>query len=77
MDNHNDFSGMIDEITFIDNQPTFYFLNLGETHYPYMLQDEELPHISGVHGVFKHLDDFIIHESDAGKYNAGNFFFTS
>ena len=74
MDNHNDFKGMVEEIDFLENQPTFYFLNLGETHYPYMLKDDSLPHISGVHGVFKHLDDFVIHDKDAGEYNAGNFF---
>ncbi|MGH8549949.1 MAG: sulfatase-like hydrolase/transferase [Methylococcales bacterium] len=57
MDDHNDFAGMVDEIGFLDDRPTFYFLNLGETHYPYMLAPDELPHISGVHGVFKRLDD--------------------
>lgn len=74
MDDHNDFKGMVDQIDFKNDQPAFYFLNIGETHYPYMLKDDELPHISGVHGVFKHLDDFIIHEGDAGKFTAGNFF---
>lgn len=74
MDDHNDFKGMVDEIDLKNDQPAFYFLNIGETHYPYMLKDEDLPHISGVHGVFKHLDDFIIHEGDEGKYDAGNFF---
>jgi hypothetical protein len=56
MDNHNDFSGMVEEITFPEDQPHFYFLNLGETHYPYMLPADSLPHLSGVHGVFKSLD---------------------
>ena len=74
MDDHNNFKGMVEEIDFLDNKPTFYFLNLGETHYPYMLKDDSLPHISGVHGVFKNLDDFIIHKEDAGSYDAGNFF---
>lgn len=74
MDDHNDFKGMVDEMQFDGDHPYFYFLNLGETHYPYMLKDENLPHISGVHGVFKHMDDFVIHEGDAGKYDAGNFF---
>ncbi len=74
MEDHNDFKGMVEEIEFTNSQPSFYFLNLGETHYPYMLKDKELPHISGVHGVFKHMDDFIIHEGDEGKFNAGNFF---
>lgn len=55
MDDHNDFAGMVDEIEFPDDQPRFYFLNLGETHYPYMLDGDSLPHISGVHGVFKSL----------------------
>ena len=56
MDNHNDFAGMVDEVEFPDDQPRFYFFNLGETHYPYMLEGDNLPHISGVHGVFKNMD---------------------
>lgn len=55
MSKHNDFEKMVEEITFDSNQPRFYFLNLGETHYPYML--EHLPRIHGVHGVLKHFDD--------------------
>ncbi len=55
MPNHHDFAGMISEISFSDDCPQFYFLNLGETHYPYMLASENLPYIHGVHGVFKNL----------------------
>lgn len=55
MDDHNDFAGMIDEMAFADQQPRFYFFNLGETHYPYMLEDANLPRITGVHGVFREL----------------------
>jgi len=55
MSNHNDFAGMVEELEFFDDQPTFFFMNLGETHYPYMLKD--LPKISGVHGVFKSMDE--------------------
>ena len=55
MSNHNDFSRMVDEIEFTPDAPIFYFLNIGETHYPYMLEDSELPHISGVHGAAKAL----------------------
>jgi hypothetical protein len=33
MDNHNDFAGMIEEIYFEPSRPTFYMLNLGETHF--------------------------------------------
>lgn len=57
MDNHNDFAGMVEEIEFDEDEPGFHFLNLGETHYPYMLDGNSLPHISGVHGVFKRMDD--------------------
>ncbi len=53
MDNHNNFAGMVSEIEFPDDEPHYYFLNLGETHYPYMLSGEDLPHVSGVHGVLK------------------------
>ena len=60
MSNHNDFQGMIDIVEFDHDSPSFYFFNLGETHYPYMLKDADLPHISGVHGVFKAMDDFML-----------------
>jgi len=53
MNSHNCFREIVGEINFLPDQPTFYFLNIGETHYPYMLDDPDLPHISGVHGVFK------------------------
>lgn len=57
MENHNDFAGMVAEMEFSADVPSFYFLNLGETHYPYMLDPATLPHISGVHGVFKRMDE--------------------
>nr|WP_232226725.1 sulfatase-like hydrolase/transferase [Algiphilus aromaticivorans] len=57
MDDHNDFGGMVKEMGFDEDEPSFYFCNLGETHYPYMLDGDSLPHISGVHGVFKRMDD--------------------
>jgi len=55
MPHHNDFAGMISEMEFPD-EPHYYFLNLGETHYPYMLSGEGLPHISGLHGALKSMD---------------------
>lgn len=55
MPHHNDFEGMISEIDCEEDDPHFYFLNLGETHYPYMLSGEELPRVSGVHGALKSL----------------------
>ena len=56
MKDHNDFVGMIREIHFNGPKPYFYFLNLGETHYPYMLDKSEAPILHGVHGVLKNLD---------------------
>jgi len=55
MPNHNDFAGIVADIGFTRDQPSFFFCNLGETHYPYMLDDASLPHISGLHGVAKSL----------------------
>lgn len=63
MKNHNDFAGMIREMEFPD-EPHYYFLNLGETHYPYMLSGDDLPHISGLHGALKSMD---AGEATAGK----------
>jgi hypothetical protein len=59
MPTHNDMAAMVDRMSFDDDRPSFHLLNVGETHYPYALPDEDpsqWPHISGVHGVFKHLD---------------------
>lgn len=64
MKNHNDFRGMVDEIDFSSAQPSYWFLNLGETHYPYMLMQNDLPIISGVHGVVKGMDAAISHSGD-------------
>ena len=63
MEKHNDMRAMVRQMTFSDEQPSFYLLNVGETHYPYALPDEpadQWPRISGVHGVFKHLDDEVV-----------------
>jgi len=59
MPRHNDFAAMLDELTFPEDRPSFYLLNVGETHYPYALAGEPpdlWPKISGVHGVFQQLD---------------------
>ena len=58
MPTHNDMSAMLEKLTFSEDRPSFYLLNVGETHYPYALPGEDpsqWPRISGVHGVFKHL----------------------
>jgi len=60
MPKHNDMAAMLEKMTFDEERPSFYLLNTGETHYPYALPDEDpstWPRISGVHGVFKRLDD--------------------
>jgi len=63
MDKHNDMRAMVRQLKFPADRPSFYLLNVGETHYPYALPDEpeeEWPRISGVHGVFKHLDEHVV-----------------
>ena len=57
MPHHNDFAGMVEEMEFPEDEPRYYFLNLGETHYPYMLSGADMPHISGVHGALKAMAD--------------------
>jgi len=60
MPTHNDMAAMLEGLRFDEDRPSFHLLNVGETHYPYALPDEdpsEWPRISGVHGVFKHLGE--------------------
>ena len=59
MERHNDMRAMVHAMKFQDDKPSFYLLNVGETHYPYAKPDEDSsmwPRISGVNGVFKKLD---------------------
>lgn len=63
MPKHNDMGAMLQELEFSEEWPSFYLLNVGETHYPYALPDEpqeQWPTIHGVHGVFKHLDEAVV-----------------
>jgi hypothetical protein len=63
MPRHNDMEAMVERLTFSSDRPSFYLLNVGETHYPYALPDEpedQWPKIHGVHGVFKHLDELVV-----------------
>lgn len=63
MEKHNDMRAMVREMKFSEEKPNFFLLNVGETHYPYALPNEppdQWPRISGVHGVFKHLDDEVV-----------------
>ena len=71
MPHHNDFATMVEEIELPDDEPHYYFLNLGETHYPYMLSGEDLPHVSGVHGVLKGIDgEQAANTATSGSLNA-------
>ncbi|GJM21032.1 MAG: metalloenzyme [Planctomycetota bacterium] len=59
MDSHNDMKKMIPTLKFDTERPSFHMLNVGETHYPFVTPDQDpkdWPRISGIHGVFKHLD---------------------
>src|SRR5262249_25840264 len=63
METHNDMRAMVRKMEFSEERPSFYLLNVGETHYPYALPDEpreKWHRISGLHGVFKTLDDQIV-----------------
>jgi hypothetical protein len=60
MPTHNDMAAMLEHLQFEPERPSFWLLNVGETHYPYAWPGQDssdLPHISGVHGVFKRLDE--------------------
>ena len=70
MDSHNDMKAMLPTMTFGSDRPNFYLLNVGETHYPYALPDEDSsmwPRISGVNGVFKKLDTFVDEDGNLQK----------
>lgn len=74
MPKHNDMAAMLDLLSFEDGRPAFYLLNVGETHYPYALPDEdpaEWPRISGAHGVLKTLDEAV----QGGRLDDGEAFF--
>jgi hypothetical protein len=62
MDKHNDMASMLPTLTFGTDRPSFYLLNVGETHYPYAMPNEDSsmwPRISGVNGVFKKLNESV------------------
>jgi len=78
MDAHNDMRSMLPTMKFGTDRPSFYMLNVGETHYPYAKPDEDSsmwPRISGVNGVFKKLDTQIDEQGNLVKdENAPQFF---
>ncbi|HVV75225.1 MAG TPA: sulfatase-like hydrolase/transferase [Mycobacteriales bacterium] len=59
MPRHNDMASMLLTTNLVE-EPFFCMLNVGETHYPYALPDEDpsrWPRVSGLHGVLRHLDE--------------------
>jgi len=76
MESHNDMRAMFDHMRFYVDRPSFFLLNVGETHYPYARPDEDTsnwPRIHGVNGVFKNLDKNLrdgqlVHASAAPKF---------
>jgi hypothetical protein len=71
MPSHNDMAAMLDHLTFDPERPSFWLLNVGETHYPYTYPGAaapELPHLSGVHGVFKRLDEIVAGGGEAAEF---------
>jgi hypothetical protein len=71
MPTHNDMAAMVEELSFVPERPSFWLLNVGETHYPYAYPGAaavELPHISGVHGVFKRLDELRSQTEETGEF---------
>jgi hypothetical protein len=71
MPSHNDMAAMLDEVVFDAERPSFWLLNVGETHYPYAwpgVDSSDLPHISGVHGVFKKLDEIKAEGGEPGEF---------
>jgi len=70
MPSHNDMAAMLDKMSFDADRPSFYLLNVGETHYPYALPHEPAdrwPRLSGVHGTFRHLDDLATDAAPAAE----------
>ena len=60
MDHHNDMRSILPTMKFESDRPSFYMLNVGETHYPYAMPNEDSsmwPRISGVNGVFKKMGE--------------------
>lgn len=78
MPSHNDLAAIIDEMSF-DGPRRFFFVNTGETHYPYLLPGEtadDLPRLSGLHGTLHGLDEFLREPSRWGDVASPSSTFT-
>ena len=63
---HNQFDKMVEKIEFPKSgRNKFYFLNIGETHYPYLLPGmSAAKKIHGAHGVLRHMGDRAIQDQE-------------
>lgn len=60
MDKHDDFETMLGLIKFNQARPSFYILNVGETHYPFTIAGDSsfsAPQLHGPQGIFRHNSD--------------------
>lgn len=60
MDRHDDFETMIGMMRFRKDKPSFYILNVGETHYPFTIARDSsfsAPQLHGDKGIFRHSSD--------------------
>ncbi len=76
MDSHNDMAAILPTMKFSSDRPSFYMVNVGETHYPYAKPNEDSsmwPRISGVNGVFKKLNQQV--DADAPTFEEDFQFF--
>jgi arylsulfatase A-like enzyme len=74
MEKHNDLRAMVRAMSFADDRPSFFLLNAGETHYPYTLPGDApdaWPHISGVHGVFNHVEEAAVRRKPVVSQHQG------
>ncbi len=66
MENYNDFSSIIDKLKFSDTQPSYYLINVGETHYPYTRVGEDAGDLlHGPNGVMRHQGDAAMQDLDS------------
>lgn len=53
MDRHDDFESIVDMMKFDPSTPSYYFVNVGETHYPYSIKGVDAhDFVKGQHSVF-------------------------
>ena len=77
MPSHNDMSSIVDALRFYEERPVFALLNIGETHYPYApsgATPDDLPHLHGLRGTVKQLDQRLRNGQGVSESEAADFF---